>query len=143
MGAARATAASATAAKSGLESQYTVEASKLPPIQSFASAAITEIIGESLPDLIAEVIELQKQVANKVEVVVSAVDVSRDLMMRLAGPARAAAASAFTSLAQKAAGVHERQSADIGFAQKAKAAWNGYVEALSTDAGVMFSPEAS
>ena len=102
-----------------------------------------EIIGESLPELIDEVIELQKQVANKIEVVVSAVDVTRDLMMRLAGPSRAVASTAFTALAQRAAAVHEKRSADVSFAMKAKAAWNQFVEDLSRDAGVMFAPVAS
>ena len=119
------------------------EAGKLPGVQSYASAATIEIIGETLPELIDEVVALQKQVANKIEVVVSAIDTSRDLMMRLAGPSRAVASTAFTVLAQRAAAVHEKRSAEVGFAMRAKAAWNQFIEDLSRDAGVTFSPVAS
>ena len=143
LGAARATAASAAAAKTGLEAQYTAEASKLPGVQSYASAAITEIIGESLPELIDEVIELQKQVANKIEVVVSAVDVTRDLMMRLAGPSRAVASTAFTALAQKRRCGSREALCRRELRHEGESGWNQFVEDLSRDAGVMFSPVAS
>jgi hypothetical protein len=143
LGAARATAASATAAKTGLEAQYVAEANKLPGVQSYASAATIEIIGETLPELIDEVVALQKQVANKVEMVVSAIDTSRDLMMRLAGPSRAVASTAFTVLAQRAAAVHDRHPAEPGFAMKARQAWQAFVEDLSQDSRVLFAPEAA
>jgi chromosome segregation ATPase len=133
LSAARATAASATSARAGLEAEYTREANKLPGAQSYASAATIEIVGESAEPLIAEAVALQSELAKKIERVVSALDVARDLMHKLAGEPRVLAGSAFTALAQKAAAVHERRPAEPSFAMRAKANWGEFIKELSTD----------
>jgi hypothetical protein len=143
LSAAKATAASAQAAKAGPEAQYVAEGNKLPGVRAYANAAIVEILDEAAEPYIAEAIKAQAEAARAVERVVSAIDCSRELMVKLAsGPNRDIASAAFTQLAQKAAAVHEHRPAGLEFAQRVRAKWNEFIADLYSDPHVLPAVES-
>jgi hypothetical protein len=80
---ARAIATSAEKAKSEVESEYVVEANKLPGKAAWANATVAQILCETAGPLMSDLIEAQREIADKMEQIVQIAEHVRSIAEKL------------------------------------------------------------
>ena len=143
LAAARATAASAVAAKAGLEAEYTSKAKELPPIEMWTRATIAEIVADEIPPLAEAAMKIGAELIAAQQRLIAAVDLTKGIFQSLPpGEAAALANSAMVRVSKAMSGAHEKPPLDPDKTEASRRAWHAFAADLREDAYVLPAVEA-